>query len=259
MSMQQDAPLCLVASLVGALTYLLLIEKFQSARFVLSLVLLVAGVGVFNALFNTRGETVLFTWWNSRPFTLEGLTQGFYAGALLAACFLWCVIFFKVVSLEKLQHVLGSFLPRLSLVLALIVRLVPAYQTHAGVIQKARQGAGIGVSSHAPLRANLTAASRSLSSLTFWALEEGMVTADSMLARGYGLAPRTSYQQFAFRASDAVLLGFVLVAGGIILATSCGFVPWPDSVEEEVLAAVSLLYCCLPTCMALGSRLLWRF
>ena len=50
-----------------------------------------------------------------------------------------------------------------------------------------------------------------LSTLTSWALEGGIITADSMKSRGYGAAKRTNFAVYTFSAKNVVML-IILVA-----------------------------------------------
>ena len=56
---------------------------------------------------------------------------------------------------------------------------------------------------------------RTLSALTDWALEGSIVTGDSMRARGYGTAKRTSFQIYRMKALDWTLLAVMLTLAGV--------------------------------------------
>lgn len=51
--------------------------------------------------------------------------------------------------------------------------------------------------------------------LLTWSLEEGLQTADSMKARGYGTGRRSSYSPYRWRPKDGAALFFLLIAGGL--------------------------------------------
>ena len=57
---------------------------------------------------------------------------------------------------------------------------------------------------------------RIFSVLITWALENGVITADSMTARGYGIGKRSHFPIFRFRKADI----FLLAATGLLLAAT---------------------------------------
>ena len=57
-----------------------------------------------------------------------------------------------------------------------------------------------------------------LGTLTSWALEGGIVTADSMRSRGYGCAKRTCFQHYAMTGTDWLLLALQIALPLLLLA-----------------------------------------
>jgi energy-coupling factor transport system permease protein len=57
----------------------------------------------------------------------------------------------------------------------------------------------------------IRAGARILSILVSWALEDAVITADSMRARGYGQHKRSTFSIFRFGKKDAKMLALVLV------------------------------------------------
>ena len=53
-----------------------------------------------------------------------------------------------------------------------------------------------------------------------WALERAVVTADSMLSRGYGLKKRTAYSLFVWDGRDTVSLIYLLITGIYVLVAA---------------------------------------
>ena len=53
--------------------------------------------------------------------------------------------------------------------------------------------------------------------MTTWALENGVITADSMAARGYGLLRRSHFRKERFNARDGVLTALSLLLAGLTL------------------------------------------
>ena len=107
-----------------------------------------------------------------------------------------------------------------------------------------------------------------LSMLTAWALEESVVTADSMRARGYGLPGRTHYAVYRFGLRDGVLaivMGALLVGAVVGLANGGAAAEFVPAIRIVPLAGWGALgfacYSCfllLPTIVNVLERARWR-
>ena len=102
--------------------------------------------------------------------------------------------------------------------------------------------------------------------LVTWVLENGIVTADSMTARGYGIGRRSRYSLFRFRMHDAVLLVSSAVLAVFTLVGTAGaeFVFYPAVSVSELTAANITGYtayavlCFIPTWIDVKEALRWR-
>ena len=104
--------------------------------------------------------------------------------------------------------------------------------------------------------------------MTTWALENGIVTADSMAARGYGTGRRTSYAIFRFTRVDALFMLFSLALTAVTLtailsgALKFDYYPAPTLPADTLLARAGLcaygVLCLLPALMEGGERIRWR-
>lgn len=176
-------------------------------------------VAVMNPLFSPLGDTVLFRFFDGRPYTLEALCFGASTGAALAGTLMWCGCWNAVMTSDKLMYLLGGVAPALSLVLSMVLRLVPTYERRIARFAAARAGIGLSVDAGSPA-ARVRRAGALLSQLTTWALESGLVTADSMRARGFGSSSRASYASYRLHRRDVVLLccvgiGVLIIGAGM--------------------------------------------
>ena len=102
-----------------------------------------------------------------------------------------------------------------------------------------------------------------------WALENGIVTADSMESRGYGIGRRSSFAIFRFRKKDIVALILIAVLFSVTLygmisgAVTTVYYPAvqmpsasPFSVTAYVAYAVLVF---LPTAQETGERIQWKY
>lgn len=253
-------PLYLLASCLGAGLYYLLLNGRKGWKMVLGMLpvfLLVAGI---NPLFNTYGQTVLF-WLGDRPYTWEALVYGMVIGAMLVVMLLWFGCYSAVLTSDKFICLFGSLIPSLSLLLVMVLRMIPSLMKKAQQLSGARRSIGKGAGEQSTNREKLLDGMNILSALTDWALEGSIVTADSMRARGYGTAKRTSFQIYRMTAGDwglitvmVALAAAVLVAGG----TGASFTPQFDIAKPTWGLAAYFAYLLLPSALQLGQNLRWR-
>ncbi|MCM1209474.1 MAG: energy-coupling factor transporter transmembrane protein EcfT, partial [Ruminococcus sp.] len=92
-----------------------------------------------NPVFNTRGETILFTYFGGRVFTLEALYYGIVLAAMFISVILWFFVYHKIMTADKLLYIFGGLAPAVGLALSMILRLLPYYRTHMKSISAARK------------------------------------------------------------------------------------------------------------------------
>lgn len=172
-------------------------------------------VSFLNPFFNTKGETVLFTYLSGRSYTLEALLYGIALSAMLITVLLWFASYNEIMTSDKFIYCFGKVTPSISLVLTMILRYVPMYKKKALQISTARtcigKGAVLGTNSE-KMHHSLSV----LSALTSWALEGGIGTGDSMLSRGYGVGKRSSFSIYRWHVREMILFGYMMVLVGVV-------------------------------------------
>lgn len=158
-----------------------------------------------NPVFNTRGDTVLFTYMGGRMFTLEALYYGIVLAAMFVSVIIWFFVYHKVMTADKLLYVFGGLVPTVGLVLSMILRLVPYYGNHIKNISAVRKAMSCGSEDKTMETANIMLAMLS------WSLEEGIVTSDSMKCRGYGCGKRSRFSVYSFKAGDILFMLWIIV------------------------------------------------
>lgn len=210
-------PAYLIAGILGGLLYNLLLNGRKGLRnllMVLPLFLLISGI---NPLFNTSGERVLFHVFG-RPYTLEALLSGMTLGGIFVIMTVWFGCYNRVLTSDKFTALLGNLIPALSLLLVMILRMIPNFAKKARQIQDARSAIGRGPVGTSSRRRRIRDSVTILSAMTDWALEGGIVTADSMRARGYGNPGRTSFRLYRMTVRDWVCLAVELCLAGVVVA-----------------------------------------
>lgn len=203
-------PILLSVSLAGAICcYYLYCGTGKGGRhaYFWGLFLLTA---LLNPLLSHNGATVLLVL-GDKPFTLEALVWGAVCGGGILAVLYWICSFGALMTEDKLLYLLGKLSPRLSLVLSMAVRYVSLFAMQAKRIKQAQ--IALGLYKEDNIIDRIRGGIRIFSVLLSWALENGIVTANSMTARGFGTGRRTHFARFGFKAHDALLLGATLTLG----------------------------------------------
>jgi energy-coupling factor transport system permease protein len=261
-------PVVLGVSFICATAYAVYLRRGRALRFTLCFLLPVMVLAaVLNPVFNHRGVTILFYLWTGNPVTLESLLYGVAGALMIGSVIQWFYCYNATMTSDKFLWLFGRVVPAIALIISMTLRLVPRYTDQAQRIARARSGLGRGVgtgSVFARARGGLTV----FSTMTTWALENAVDTADSMTSRGYGTAHRTSYSNYRLVRRDASVLGF-LVAGAIVCVllvvtgtVSVAYFPafmtggnfWADVLLVSVWVAV----CLTPLALGLGEDAVWR-
>lgn len=207
-------PICLGVSLCCAVAYSVYLNGKKAVRFNLIFLLpLLIVTGLINPAFNHAGATILTYFSSGNPLTLESILYGIAAATMLASVICWFSCLNTVLTPDKYLYLLGRIIPSLSLVVSMTLRFVPGFKAQIGVVANAQKGIARGVS-NGSLRQRVQQGIRILSIMVTWALENAIVTADSMKSRGFGLPGRTAFSIYRFDQRDKkALLGICLAAG----------------------------------------------
>ena len=201
--------------LLSALYYLTVQGKKGTGR-IFSLLLLFVVLSAINPLFNTYGEKVMFTYLKGRPYTLEALYYGMALAAMLVSILCWFASYNAVMTSDKFMYLFGRLAPSVTLILIMVLRLIPSFQAKTEQMNGARKCIGKGTDTGTK-KEHMEHGMTILSSLTSWALEGGVITADSMRSRGYGCGKRTSFSIYRFEGRDKGLLAYMAVLLGILI------------------------------------------
>ncbi len=203
-----------VSLIFAAVTYSLVVGKNKTHLYFLVLFILLA---IITPVFNHRGNTVLLIV-NNVPVTIEALFCGIYNSAMVVGVIYWFRVFSELMTDDRVLYVFGRFSKKLALVISVAFRYIPLLGERTVKVREACKAQGLYEDGN--IIARLKSEVKVFSAVTTFALEKGMITADSMEARGYGTARRTQYTSYRFKAVDAVLtaLSLLLCASGIFCA-----------------------------------------
>ena len=263
MSVVIQHPAYLLAGIVTGAIYYLLLNGKKGWKTLLNLLPVFMILTVINPLFNTLGATPLFHF-GSRPYTLEALFYGAALASMFVIMMLWFGCYNKVLTSDKFTCLFGNLIPSISLLLVMVFRMVPNFIRKTQQIIGARKSIGKGISENATTKEKLQGGGTVLGALTSWALEGSVVTGDSMRARGYGTAKRSSFMIYRMTVTDCILLVVMLVLIGATIVAAClgqfvaEFVPAIQLAPVSWGLAAYTCYLLIPSALHIKEAIQWH-
>ncbi|MBQ3118155.1 MAG: energy-coupling factor transporter transmembrane protein EcfT [Clostridia bacterium] len=206
-------PVCLGIALLGSVSVSLVFAGVKrTLQIVVVGIFTALATALFNVLFNHQGATALWYFPNGNILTLESLAFGVASGVMLSSVVIWFMSVNKIITPEKIICLFGGILPVISLVISMILKFVPEFIRNFKSINQGRVAIGKGEEN------KFIRLKKSFSAFLRVSLENGVKTADSMKARCYGSAKRTSFSNYKFTKRDAVLLCIIFIFGVLTLA-----------------------------------------
>lgn len=237
-------PAAVMLAYAAALSYCFILygRKKGTERLLLSIPAFMAAA-VINPLFNHDGVTILGYWPSGNPLTAESIYYGACFAGVLIGVLMLCGMLRAVMTSDKMLYLTGRIFPTLSLILSVCLRFVPE------LIDRTKETAAaqkcIGRLPDKRLMTRMRFALGVFSVVLTGCLENAADTADSMRARGYGLAGRSAFSIFTVTKRDVgalIFLSFnaaVTIFGALSGAFSVTFFP---SVKTAAFSPITLWY-----------------
>ena len=261
-------PAFLACSVTLALAYYTTVKGRGVLKLLAGLIPVFLVMSLLNPVFNTRGEMILFTYFGGRPYTLEALFYGMALAAMFVCIISWFASYNAVMTSDKFLYLFGRLIPSISLILTMVLRLVPGFQRKALQITAARKC--VGKAGRSGTRREMAENGLTVvSALTSWALEGGIITADSMRSRGYGTGGRSTFSIYRFAPRDMLLLAGMLLLLSIVFfcwmkgAATATYTPRLNISEVgDPYSALGLcayfLFLVIPTVLNILEAVTWR-
>lgn len=259
-------PIITAVSFIGAAVYVTVQEGRASVRTHLWVGLLFVILTLVNPLISHKGATILFMI-NDTPVTLEALLYGLNSAAGLSSVVYWFAAFARVMDSEKLLCVFSVISARAALVMSCALRYIPLIRAQFRKTKTAQRS--LGLYSDGNIVDKIRGDMRVFSVVITWALENGIVTADSMAARGCGSAKRTAFTTERFTAFDAFAAAAAAVLTGVCAAAALydrlDIAFYPDIVMSEgsllgaAAQAAYIILAAVPTILSAGVDIRWRY
>lgn len=194
-------PVFLAISFLCAAAYSVKRGGLKALVFDLALLPLAVIFAFYYSSYTHFGVTVLRQNFIGNNMTLESLVYGLVLGLSAAGVMIWFSCVFSVFSADKVVYLFGRVSPRLSLFLAIGLRMVPRIKKEAGRINTARRGIGRGAG-QGNLFQRLRNCIRIFSMLITWTIESLTTASESMQSRGSPLRGRTAFSIYRFDNRD---------------------------------------------------------
>ena len=194
-------PIFLLISFICAFIYSIKRNGWKALAFNIVLIPLVVVYAFYYSSYNHFGVTVLQQNSIGNNITLESLVYGLVLGFVIAGVLIWFSCVYSVFTTDKVIYLFGKVSPRLSLFLAIILRMVPRIKKEAKKINTAQRGIGRGANQGNIFR-RLRNSIRILSMLITWTIDSLTMVSESMRSRGSSLRGRKAFSIYRFDNRD---------------------------------------------------------
>ena len=237
-------PIFLVISFLCAFAYSIKRNGWKALVFNLVLLPLIVAFALYYSSYHHFGITVLEQNMIGNNMTLESLAYGFVLGAVVAGTLMWFSCVFSVFTTDKVVYLFGKVSPRLSLFLAIVLRMIPRIKKEAKKINTAQKGIGRGVS-QGNFFQRLKNCIRIFSMLITWTIESLTTASESMRSRGSSLRGRKAFSIYRFDDRDrayvvGMFLCLTLTAMAVILRQTNIF--YDPKIIMTPITAMSFLF-----------------
>lgn len=235
----------LIVGLVALIINLFAIEEMETIKQgAKGLLIMNVVIIILNPLFNRRGETILFYFYGQQV-TLEAVLIGVQNALSLSAILILFMLLNKILSMDGLLFLLTKLSKRWAMLIMISLNFVPALRNKVQNMQEVQVTKRVVDDDEHPISAAKTGMVF-IEALLNQSLEDAMIAADSMTARGYGSAERSHYHNYSFYLLDWLVLSGIIAGFLFMLLAQQSTIIWA-------------LVCLTPTLVEGSERLKWLF
>ena len=243
-------PIFLILSLMGGVFYNLYINREKALKTIITFYIPVFLIcALINPIFNHKGVTTLIYLPSGNPLTLEAIIYGFATGIMFVTVLCWFTCYISVMTSDKFIYIFGKIIPAMSLVLSMALRFVPKFQKELKKVSDSQKVMESDFENKKGIKGVINKSKKGmhiLSILTTWSLENSVITADSMRARGYGLRGRNNFVIYRFDTRDRMLTVVLAIETVIVLAgiftNKVNFLYYPMIRINEITPVTIIIY-----------------
>ena len=259
-------PIFLGISFFCAFAYSVKRNKWKAVIFNTILIPLAVLFALYYSSYHHFGMTELGINFVGNRLTLESMIYGLVLGFVIAGVMIWFSCVYSVFTTDKVVYLFGKVSPRLSLFLAILLRMVPRIKKEGQRINMAQKGIGRGTN-QGNIFQRFVNCIRVFSMLISWTIGALRQSSDSMRSRGSVLRGRTAFSIYRFDNRDrAYVIGLfacltVTYMGYLLRQTRMIYDPrllWtPITVMSYVFYLGYAIFCLMPLGLELWTE--WRF
>jgi len=202
-AMSTTNPLIISCLFLGSLTQQLIYLNGKPKYTIIYPLFFWGVITLTNPLFVHRGGTILFFFLN-KPITLEAFVYGFFMGMMITAVIYLFQNFQSAVDSEQLFYLFGRRFSKATMILTMVFRFIPLFQQYYQELNQVQKH--VQRTQKRTFKEKVSYGLDLFGNLFSWALENGMDTADSMKARGYGVGVRSSRITYRWKIVDTLAL-----------------------------------------------------
>ena len=241
-------------------------EFMQIIKFFIPMSLLII---LLNPLTSKVGTTKIYIM-GSYFITLEALIYGIIMSLSLLIILLVFASYNRAVSYQEMLYLFSKKFPHVSMIIVMALRFIPLLSYRLTEVNKVHQfdQKNENQEKKGSKLERIRKTAKMMAVVVSWSLEESMLTAKSMKARGYGIKKRTSYLSYDYRKIDylfLLIIGVTCVICVIGLAQGYGridiYPTFSFSIHENIfnLYYLSFLILLLPLIyLEFKERLVWH-
>ncbi len=196
-----NQPVFVAIAFVSSFIYSVKLNGIRALIFNIVLLFAMAAFVYYYTSFNHFGVTTLRKNWIDNNMTMESLVYSIVLALIIGTVILWFSCIHAIFYSDKVIYLFGRILPKASLYLSIILRIVPRVKERWRKISVAQQCIGKGPSQGGIFQ-RIINTFHVVSILFTWTLDEFMQTTESMKSRGYSLKGRTSFSIYRFDNRD---------------------------------------------------------
>ncbi|MBP3673891.1 MAG: energy-coupling factor transporter transmembrane protein EcfT [Oscillospiraceae bacterium] len=237
-------PIFLAISLLCAFAYTVKLNRTKGAVFSAVLVPCAAAFALWYSSYSHFGVTVLNQNFIENNITLEALVYGLVLGFMVAGAMIWFSCVHAVFTTDKVVYLFGKVSPRLSLFLAILLRMVPRIKQQAKKLNTAQRGIGMAVD-----QGNILERSRNciriFSMLITWTIDMLTNASESMQSRGSTLRGRTAFSIYRFDNRDrayVITLFTAMIVLGMGLLFRQGYISYSPVIRMNPVTPLSFVF-----------------
>lgn len=164
---------------------------------------------ILNPLISKRGTSKIFLIGN-QFITLESVIYGI----LMSLSFLIILLIFlslnKSISYQDMLYISSRKFPNISILIIMTFRFITLISHRLTETRHILKFENNNTPNHNKIN-KIKDNMRKISMVSSWSLQESIITAKSMKARGYGITNRTSYLSYEFQKIDKIFLLIILI------------------------------------------------